>query len=151
MTRINVLPPEVLLDSHLAAALREGLRPLNKVLANKYKNLDNAPETYTLSKGHELFHATHLKYTKDVFLRSQAEWRERGFKGFDYQPSTLPIPDLLNRDYKPSVADLRHNLARVIVRWRKKPENYFFKGKPVHTLQTFKEYVSMVKSYCGLL
>ena len=38
MTRINVIPPELMLDEWVAGHCREGLRPVNKLREGKYVN-----------------------------------------------------------------------------------------------------------------
>ena len=155
MTRINCLPAEHLFDEHLAAHLKEGLRPLNKLLKGM-TNIKNAPKHWKLGTGHELFHKAHLKYTVDKWLEYQKEWRDRGYTSYDWSPSPLPeeLKPTYWHDYKPSRGEMRSNLARIVCRWKDARDNgkkgYKYNGVKINTLTLLREYVNMVKLENGL-
>lgn len=146
MTRINCIPAELQLDQHLQASVREGLRPVHDVFEGK--KMDKAPDFYKLGEGHVLFHRKHAIWTLKVWQDAMQEYRKRGETGFGdwhvdgYQERLQRYPVL---DYEPTVEDYRHNLARIIHRWRVNPKYYTFCNRDVKTLADFRSYVSMVE------
>ena len=70
MTRINVVPVEVLTDKHLLAEYKEITRPFNKVRkrvdAGTIKNV-SIPLAYCLGTGHETFFFNKLGYLLDRY------------------------------------------------------------------------------------
>lgn len=144
MTRINCIPPTMLLDEHLQASVREGLRPINEVLNGK-ANINNAPDSYKLGTGHVLFCKKHLLFTKRQFELAQREYHLRGFNGFNYGCPTLDVSTSYLNDYEPTIRDLRTNLARIIERFRKRKKPYHFRGKVVDSNKVFRLYYKQLK------
>lgn len=144
MTRLNVIPPEFLLDEWVSAHCREGLRPLNKVKEGKIKS-DPIYGPYRLGRGHELHMASHLIFVYNQWKLYKQEWVRRGAKGFDWTPSLEGIPSNRNFDYKPTKEDYRHNLARLCVRFRKRSKAYHLRGTKIDTYQDFKKWLDSVK------
>ena len=145
MTRINCIPPIMLLDEHLQVAVREGLRPLNEVLSGK-DNIKGCPDDWKLGKGHVLFCKKHLPFTIWQWVLAQKEYHSRGFNGFDYEPESFShLPKEYLNLYRPTEKALRSNLARVIERWRKRKKAYHFKGKVVDNRKEFLLYYNELK------
>jgi len=146
MTRVNCIPPKYLLDEWVCAGCREGLRPLNKTKQGKYVS-DSQLNHYSLGKGHELWLKDHLIFTVRQWWKCKEEWMRRGYKGCDWHPTLLDgdIPEKQLKDYVPTKADYRHNLARLCDRFRKRNKPYHFKGTPVNTYREFKHYIKWVK------
>lgn len=150
MTRINCIPPEYMLDEHVQAHLREGLRPLNKRREGKYRG-KSEHVSYSLGRGHELWASENLIFTVDMWKSYKVEWDSRGFKGYDYEPDYVTLVGTPYwKDYKATVKDYRHNLARVCVRWRKRKKPYHFHGKSIDTYADFMVYLEHVKGGLGL-
>jgi hypothetical protein len=135
----------MLLDEHLAAAMREGLRPVNEVLSGK-DNLKGCPEDWKLGGGHVKFHKAHLPFTIYQWLEAQSEYHKRGFKGYDYTyPTFSHLPEEYLNTYRPTEKALRSNLARIVERWRKRKKPYHFKGKVVDNRKEFMKYYKQLK------
>lgn len=144
MTRINTIPAELLLDEHLLAAHREGLRPLNEVLNGK-SNIDKAPSEYKLGEGHVKFSRKHLLWVSGQFLGARDECLERGFKIKSYESDLSNLDSLYLNQYAPTKKDHRHNLARLCERWRKRTKPYHFNGVKIDDRASFFEWLNMVK------
>ena len=149
MTRINTLPAELLLDEHLLAAHREGLRPVNEIHSGK-GSINKAPTRYKLGSGHVKFARKHLLWTVRQFMEARNECFDRGFSVKDYEADLSDISARYLNDYRPTRADHRHNLARICERWRKRSKAYHFNGVKVDDVKTFREYLNMVKLELGL-
>ena len=145
MTRINCIPPNMLLDEHLQAAVREGLRPVNEVLSGK-DNVKGCPDDWKLGTGHVLFCKAHLPFTVYQWLEAQSEYHKRDFKGFDYDcPTFSHLPKEYLETYRPTEEALRSNLARIVERWRKRKKPYHFKGKVIDNRIEFMKYYKQLK------
>ncbi len=149
MTRVNVIPPEVMLDEHVSAHLREGLRPINKLREGKYRSKPIAGP-FILKKGHELWAANHCGFCKSQWELYKQEWTNRGGKGFEFTTDLSGVPKEYCNDYSPSKKDYRTNLARICERFRKRKKPYHFDGEKVDTYQEFKVWLSNVKDYLEL-
>ena len=80
MTRINVIPSALLLDSHLLAELREITRIPNAILSGKAKiDFKAIPGRYTLGKGHVIFWYDKLGYIRARYEQLYKEAKKRGF------------------------------------------------------------------------
>ena len=55
------------------------------------------------------------------------------------------IPKNRNFDYKITKKDLRHNLARLCDRFRKRKKPYHFDGEPIDNYKDFKVWLGLVK------
>ena len=144
MTRLNVLPPHLLFDEWVSAHCREGLRPLNKVQQGKIKS-GPVYGQYRLGRGHELHMASHLVFVYEQWHKYKQEWVNRGGTGFDWTPTLGGIPKNRNFDYKITKKDLRHNLARLCDRFRKRKKPYHFDGEPIDNYKDFKVWLGLVK------
>lgn len=135
----------MLLDEHLQASLREGLRPLNEVLSGK-GNIKGCPDDWKLGIGHVKFHKAHLPFTVSQWMEAKGEYNKRGFNGFTYDvPDFSHLPSMYLNLYKPTEKALRSNLARIIERWRKRKKAYHFNGKVVDNRKEFMQYYSQLK------
>jgi len=126
MTRINVVPPRLLLDEHLLAEYRELPRvfALAKVLPE-----GSAPSEYVLGKGHVRFF-----YDKTGFLaaRQCAIIQEAQRRGFNIQHTQAPAPiPGLDNDWFPDAEAIATNVDRLKERFRAKPHFYGFWGEAV--------------------
>lgn len=152
MTRVNILPAEVLLDQHLTAHLREGMRPVNDVLEGKAYH--DAPKHWKLNSGHVKFHRKYAMYTRDLWVKAQSEYYMRNgtFGKFNWDVTTclMGLPEDTLESYTPSKAELRSNLARICSRWRNRGKTYTFNGKSIDNVHDFRQYVSWVKDYCNI-
>lgn len=144
MTRINCIPAEYLLDEHLLAAHREGLRPQNEILSGKI-NVSKAPANYKLGAGHVLFCRKHLVWTNGMFDSVRSECLIRGFNINPHTSDLSDIPPVCLNDYTPTKQNLRHNLARICERWRKRKKAYHWNGEIINDVATFRVYLSVVK------
>lgn len=143
MTRINVIPPKLLTNEHLAIALREGLRPINEVKAGKTKALPMG-SAYRLNDGHVLWCRRHLLYVNNYFEGCKAEYKRRGFKGYDYSADLSDIPPHLLNDYKPTVKDIRTNLCRLANKLRFAKRPYHMAGMTLDSRAKIIVYIKFV-------
>jgi deoxyribonuclease (pyrimidine dimer) len=124
VTRINVVPPEVLVDQHLLAEYRE----LPRVFALA-KVRGDAPKAYTLGAGHVVFF-----YDKTAWLseRQAALIAECQARGFDVQhiAPPAPVPGLAGT-WTPTAEALRLNLDRLRLRLSERPDFYTLRGRKV--------------------
>lgn len=135
----------MLLDEHLNAALREGLRPLNEVLSGK-TNLKGCPDDWKLGDGHVKFHKKHLPFTVSQWLLAKEEYKRRGFNGYAYNPAEYShLPNTFLNKYTPTTKALRTNLARIAERFRKRKKAYHFKGKVIDNNKEFRLYFKQLK------
>lgn len=151
MTRVNCINPALLLDEWLDAHLREGLRPINNILAGK-DSIKDCPSDWKLGEGHEKFLRKHSVFTLNQWNKAKEEYykREIKHKNYSYDASIEGVPSLYLNDYKPSRVAIRSNIARLCDRWRKRNSGkrgikYHWNGKLVDDYSSFKEYVSHVK------
>lgn len=149
MTRINCIPPKLLLDEHLRAHCREGLRPINEVKAGK-SSIAGCPNDWRLGTGHVKFCKKHLLFTAAQFDSAAQENESRGFGGYTYRSDLSGIPFTYLNDYTPTKKALRSNLARICVRWRKRTKPYHYDGERIDDLTSFKQYVQFVKRELSL-
>lgn len=130
MTRINVVPVEILTDKHLLAEYKEITRPFNKVITRieKYgvdKALDSCviPSQYTLGKGHESFFFNKLEWLHSRYCDLAQELVEREFK-IDIDKFNNIAQEFSNKLrctkywnwYKPTPQDFYLNMARLVKR-----------------------------------
>lgn len=152
MTRINVLPPDLLLDQWVSAHLRESLRPINKFLDNKYRKLPIVGQ-FRLNTGHELWGAGQSLFVSNQWKLYKVEYLSRGFKGFDFDPDCYKLMPLeYQNDYQPTEQDFIVNIQRLIERWNKRSNktNYTFKGKLIKNDQDFKNWLDLLTASLNL-
>lgn len=75
MTRINLVPVEELSDQHLIAEYRELPRVIKQDI-----NIKDAPERFTLGKGHMKWAKKHSLFTLNRYMQLCDEMEYRGFK-----------------------------------------------------------------------
>ena len=125
MTRINVVPVEMLSDDHLKGEYKEITRPFTnakkKLEAGKCLNDFDIPKEYKLNSGHEIFWYDKLRYIQKRHYQLFSEMRNRG-----YQPDQdkmviiqLDMEKFLeewvecNYDYTPTHNAIYLNFARM--------------------------------------
>lgn len=143
MTRINVLPPELMLDEWVAAHCKESLRPINNVLRGKYVSKPYGGK-YRLGTGHELWGAYYGKFISDMWIRYKQEWSSRGGKGFDFDPSIKEYPVEYCNDYTPTPEDYLINIERLKERFLLRGKPYHFKGQLINCVESFNTWLLMV-------
>lgn len=149
MTRINVIPANLLLDEHCQAAWREGSRPMNEIKSGK-NNIAKAPKHYKLGEGHVKFARKHLIWAIGQFEEARDEYLSRGFNIPHYSFDINEFDPRFKNDYKPTKKDYRHNLARLCDRFRKRSKPYHFHSKKIDTNKDFLEYLKHVKKALDL-
>ena len=117
MTRINLVNPVELNDSHLLAEHRELTRIPNNIIKGKY-SLSGVPSEYVLGAGHVKFFYNRMGFLKRRYDALHTECLERGFNVQYRFPEGLPVE--LMGDYTPTEHALRINRERIIARWPKK-------------------------------
>lgn len=159
MTRINLVPPEELMDQHLFAefreikmvpkSLRRSLRAAEArdVKAHGYRDayvqalmgqaivLAAVPQAYTLNTGHVSFF-----YDKAIYLRKRyaALKQELDRRGINYNRDSLLDPDgvfdaldeRFRKDYEPTPEALALVRARIAEKIAMKPSWYRYEGRP---------------------
>lgn len=111
MTRINVVPPRELHDKHLMAEYRELPRVFGLA-----RVCPEAPEQYTLGKGHVVFFYDKLQYLVERFNSILAEIDRRGFNANYRELRTQHCPPELFGNYEPTPESLVINRARIAER-----------------------------------
>ena len=83
MTRINLVPPEMLLDMHLRGEYKEITRVFtkvkNRIAKGQIAEDVDIPPTFTLNRGHETFFFNKLAFIFDRYQRLYAEMLSRGY------------------------------------------------------------------------
>lgn len=114
MTRINVIPEELLTKKHLEGEYHEISRVFNlvrkAVASGKSPSDIKAPDSYTLGRGHVLFFYDKLAYISERYLRLGLEIRYRnGASNLDLGKALKliidareDIPDEWWGDYSPT-------------------------------------------------
>lgn len=113
MTRINVVPPGELHMKHLVAEYRE-LPRVFKLAEKAWDRQDvEAPDCYTLGKGHVKFFYSKLGFCRQRFDQLVAEMALRGFKPKHLTTPTVIVPDIWLSDWIPSPEALFINRERI--------------------------------------
>ena len=120
MTRINLIPPQELMDLHLLAEYRELPRVFPLVEAAQEKGLTpqdiKIPQTFCLGTGHVLFF-----YNKLIFLMNRQrslveEMLRRGYAPNFVEPMNLRFSNILAHwwnDWIPSQEEIAISRARI--------------------------------------
>lgn len=158
MTRINTIPPSLLMDQHLMAEYRE-LPMVNASLARTIRSkrglrMENIPSQYTLNSGHVTFH-----YDKGLYLfnRFQLIVDELAKRGYNISPENRIIdwsvfklqPNLWN-DWQPNSQDHAVNVQRIVERIGQKIMWYRFNGSTVDEAQVERFYSGYLNPARGL-
>jgi len=155
MTRINVLPAELLLSEHLLAELREITRIPNAILSGKAKiDFKAIPDRYTLGKGHVLHFYDKLGYIKIRYDQLYKEAKKRGFnvtyKDIDYSQLSPVHHVALMHDYIPTKEAQLLNIERICERFDLRKKNYSFHGVIINDEYSFNRYLNLVQKKLAL-
>lgn len=146
MTRVNVVPPQLLLDQHLRAELREIPRVVS--LARHGAKI---PQKYTLGTGHVTFFYDKLGYILRRIIALDIECKHRGFKGLDLaylaQITNNVYGSSFNRDWKPSEEDVKLNMSRIVERYCEKQTFYLMYGKNIDYLKFIQDEQSNLRGF----
>lgn len=134
MVRVNLVPPEELMDQHLNAEyveIRMLAGSLKKTLASKNGFVESkVPQQFTLNTGHIYFFYPKGLYLHKRYNLIREEMIRRGFKAnFDF-----PIdiwPNYLYNDWEPNEKDLSIIRQRLAEKIAKKPNWYKYYGKSI--------------------
>ena len=124
MTRINLVPVEELSDQHLISEYRELPRVIKQDI-----NIKNAPNRYTLGKGHMKWAKAHSLFTLNRYMELCNEMAYRGFKVNHDSDKLYRIwlrqgsPETDNT-YNPDGKDILVSRNRLIEKFWLKPEFY---------------------------
>ncbi len=124
MTRINVIPPELLTDQHVLAEYRELPRIFRLARLNAKR-----PTRYVLGTGHALFFYPLTAWLSRRQAALIAECEARGFE-IQYRTPPAPIPGL-DGDWEPDADAVALCLSRLRERLHEKPHLYRYRGAPV--------------------
>ena len=150
MTRINVIPSDLLMDQHLQAACNEGIRPYNDIVKRNWVNVAKAPTRFKLGEGHVLWARKYMRFTLDQLYDAQHAWELRGFKPYVFDVDESLVPENLLKPYTPTKEDYRVNLDRLIERWHARKKPYTFYGEPVDTVEDLNMWVEFVEDELDL-
>ena len=139
MTRINLVPPEELMDQHLFAEFRE-IKMVPKSLSRSLKArgaedvLKRIPPAFTLNTGHVSFFYDKGKYLRKRYelLKEELEYRGLNFNRdslFDPDGTFESLGDAFNRDYEPTEIALELIRKRIIDKIAMKPLWYRYSVK----------------------
>lgn len=133
MTRINLVPPEELMDQHLIAEYRE-IRLLTENLRRSFasKNgMDRSkiPPRFTLMSGHILWFKDKGKYIENRYQQLQQEMRNRGFTPTHPTIDVSVWPDGWFNDWQPQHHDLEIVRQRIRQKIAMKPHWYRYYGR----------------------
>lgn len=155
MTRINVIPAELLLSEHLLAELREITRIPNAILSGKAKiDFKAIPERYTLGKGHCLFFYTKLGYIRARYDQLYKEAKKRGFnvtyKDIDYSQLSPVHQVALTNDYIPTKEAQLLNIERICERFDLRKKAYHFHRVKIDNDHDFNRYLKIIENKLDL-
>lgn len=130
MTRLTPVDPARLLDQHLLAERREGMRPFALARAWLARGRPGAiPTAYRLGTGHVRFFYPRLGWLLERLRALQAESLDRGF-----QVAPLPafdVPDVLQGTWAPTPEAEALALTRLAKRQADRPGWYRYRGEVV--------------------
>lgn len=134
MTRVNIVPPQDLMDQHLMAEFRE-IRHVGPSLQRTLKSKTGLnfkakiAKEYTLNKGHVTFFYDKGLYLYKRFLQIKEELLNRGFNiNKDIEFNLHLFPDDCKNDYVPTDKEIEINLERINLRISQK-QNFYKKTK----------------------
>lgn len=134
MVRINLVPPEELMDQHLNAEyveIRMLAGSLKRTLSSKKGFVESkVPKQFTLNAGHIYFFYPRGLYLHERYNLIREEMIKRGFKSnFDFPQHVWP--EYLYNAWEPSERDLAIIRQRLSEKIAKKPNWYKYYGKPI--------------------
>ena len=130
MTRINLVPPEELMDQHLIAEYREifmvGSALQRSIKSSKWeKTFEQIPKKFTLNKGHVKFFYDKGEYLHKRYLQIKNEMKARGMKPDPNRKFNIDQwPDQLFNDWEPENDDLIKIRERIKKKIGEKPNWY---------------------------
>lgn len=138
MTRINLVPPEELMDQHLFAEWRE-IKMVPKSLARSLTArgqagvLSMVPKHYTLNTGHVSFFYDKGEYLRRRYADLTAELRNRGVNFdsaavLDADGVYASLPPEFQKDYEPTADALAIVRERIALRISQRPGWYRYRG-----------------------
>lgn len=148
MTRVNLLPPELLTDQHLfaenreikmvPAALRRSLNSRAKVQV-----LKSIPSTFTLNTGHVTFFYDKMSFLKQRYLSLYAECIKRGYNLGPSVENLFDLDAMWCSDYNPRHSDKTVSAQRIVDRINMKPKWYKMNGRELsdNWVDMYKEYM----------
>lgn len=139
MTRINLVPPQELMDQHLFAEFREiKMVPMSlrrSIAARGVAGvLARIPPRFTLNTGHVSFFYDKGQYLRRRYEQLRAELRRRGVN-FDstsqIDPYGVQYSAPWDNDWEASDDDKAIVRARIAEKIALKPQWYRYEGKPI--------------------
>lgn len=137
MTRINLVPPEELMDQHLFAEFRE-IKMVPKALQRSLNSksitqvLNNIPSEFTLNTGHVTFFYNKGKYLLERYEQIKKELDRRNVqynKNSIFDPDCIMVNSLyFYNDYTPTQEALSIIRERIQDRINEKPYWYKYYG-----------------------
>lgn len=147
MTRINLVPVEELSDQHLIAEYRE----LPRVIKQNF-NIDDAPERYTLGKGHVKWGRKHAIF---IMRRYECLCEEMTYRGFKVNQPFYELYKVWEYNcgpendnwYNPTKADIALSRNRLVEKYREKPEFYKWtkRVKPAYYIKELSWWEKLLK------
>ena len=118
MTRINLIDPSMLIDSHLRGEYREITRVFTHakkhVMAGRIPDDIDIPLSFRLGKGHETFFFDKIRWVLTRYQNLYAEMGKRGFR---------PDLKLYNKIYADVIITFQH--TEWFKNWTPKPQDYY--------------------------
>jgi deoxyribonuclease (pyrimidine dimer) len=138
MTRINLVPPEELMDQHLFAEWRE-IKMVPKSLARSLRAHGRAgvllmvPRHYTLNTGHVSFFYNKGGYLRRRYADIKKELQSRGLNfdstaKLDQEGIYAGLPATFQEDYEPTPEALAVVRERIALRISQRPGWYRYRG-----------------------
>lgn len=138
MTRINLIPVELLLDQHLIAEYRE-LPMVHASLRRSLVAVDGRasklkiPNSFRLNAGHVSFFYNKQPFLYARWLQLISELRKRGFQ-IDPASRNLDwsvFETVKQVSWQPSIRDKILSFERIVIRHGQKHQWYKYRGKPI--------------------
>ena len=132
MTRINLIPPKLLLDQHLLAEHREIKRlPKNYSKYLSSKNKTKIPECYLFGTGHVTFFFNKGEFVFNRYRELYLECLTRKFKVEDYSSSFTEEYLSSSFSFIPTELEIRLSINRIEDKFSLKPLWYEYYGKTI--------------------
>jgi deoxyribonuclease (pyrimidine dimer) len=139
MTRINLVPPEELMDQHLFAEFRE-IKMVPKSLARSIAArgvqgvLERIPARFTLNTGHVSFFYDKGAYLLERYGLLRVELERRGInfnRESMFDPDGTMLSEHWCRHWEPDAEALQIIRTRIAEKIQLKPHWYRYEGKPI--------------------
>lgn len=142
MTRINLVPPEELMDQHLFAEFREiKMIPMSLRRSITARGIEDVlakiPQKYTLNTGHVSFFYDKFYYLTQRYIDLRVELNSRGInydRDSQLDPlniyGTLAEDERFHKNYIPTEEALATIRERIALRIADKPSWYRYRGVP---------------------